>query len=106
MKTSRQPPGRLLAFTPGPWKVCRGSVVQAYSPYDTIAQTYDDRTSTEDSPNGTLIAAAPELAASVRELLGLLVSLNLANGPIVKESAAPDYPQVIAARAALDKAGI
>lgn len=60
---------------------------------------------THTPANARLIAAAPDLAASCGEMLILLIALGLANAPTAPQRLA-EYPQVIALRAALDKAGL
>jgi hypothetical protein len=58
-----------------------------------------------DQGTAHLFAAAPDLAASCGEMLVLLIALGLANAPTAPQRLA-EYPQVIALRAALIKAGL
>jgi hypothetical protein len=64
-----------------------------------------DKTLEIDAANARLIAAAPELAQAAGEALQLLIALGLANAPTAPQMLA-EYPQVLAVRAALAKAGL
>ncbi len=64
--------------TPGPWKQERNNVVADYTAtYGVVASVSAMPNKWETDANARLIAAAPELLASLQEALGLLESYSL-----------------------------
>lgn len=53
-----------------------------------------------DLPTAHLLAAAPDMAQALQEIIGFLEAVHLAG------HGEPDHPSVIAARAAIKKAGL